>query len=80
MLGRVLGQVRYGKEVRQLVKGKQRPRRTALYERFNCLFTMFFLVREDTHTLSVPVCISALICLNETVSLCAIPLVIVLCL
>ena len=47
MLWRVLGQVRCGKEIRQLVKGKQRPRRTTLYERFNCLFTMLCLVREE---------------------------------
>ena len=46
----------------------------------NYLSDALLLVKEDTHTLSVLVCISALICLNETVSLCALPLVVVLCL
>ena len=41
-------------------KGRQRPR-TALYKWLNPLFTALLLVRRDTHTLSLWVCISALL-------------------
>ena len=42
------------------------------------LFTLLLLIREDTHTLSLQVCISASLCLKKTVSLCVLPAVVVL--
>ena len=62
---------------------RQRPRRTDLYEWLNCLLTAVLLTRRDTHTLSLGVWLCALfasVLSKPTISLCALPLVVVLCL
>ena len=60
MLGRVLGRSGVGKETRELAKGKQRSGRNALHKWLNCLFNAL-LIRGDADTLSLWVCISALL-------------------
>ena len=49
------------KETRELVNGKQRPRRNVLYKWLKCLFTALLLTRWEAHTLSLQLCISVLL-------------------
>lgn len=51
-LERDLGQVRCGKEVRQLAKGKQRLEELSCVRDLNHLFTAFLSIREDAHPFS----------------------------
>ena len=59
-------QFRCGKKVRQLAKGKQRLEELSYVRDLSHLFTAFLSIREDAHTLSHRVGISAsLLVLNK---------------